>query len=186
MKQQLKITSIQILAIIVFALTVAFFAGCRAITVENYGDDVVKDADGKPVTLADGKAQTVKKGWRVHHNQHWMVTDVDSMEATVDEQAGKIDFKLGKTHAEPSQELNKLVDTSIKGAAELAAKVGAAIATSGGSVAGEAGAALLKNAISDFIAKGGDAAKATVECADGSCTISDGVVSEVCENCIDK
>ena len=168
------------------AAVAAIFAGCRAITVENYGDDVAKDADGKPVVLADGKAQTIRKGWRVHHNQHWMVTDVDSMEASVDEQTGRIDFKLGKTHTEPSQELTKLVDTSLKGAAELAAKVGAAIATSGGSVAGEAGAALLKNAISDFISKGGDAAKTTVTCKDGSCTFTDGTVTETCTDCIAK
>ena len=31
---------------------------------------------------------------------------------------------------------------------------------------------------------GGDASKATVTCANGNCTITDGTVSEVCEDCV--
>lgn len=167
-----------------FAALAAVLVGCRAVSVNNYGEEVAKDAEGKPVTLADGRIQTIKKGWRVHHNQHWMVTDVDSIQAHVNEQTGDIDFAMGKLHAEPSQELTKLVDTSLKGAAELAAKVGAAIASSGGSVAGEAAYAALRNAIAKYVSKGGDVANATVTCTDGSCTISDGTVSEVCADCI--
>ena len=36
------------------ALFVAILAGCRAVTVENYGEEIARDADGKPVTLSDG------------------------------------------------------------------------------------------------------------------------------------
>ena len=79
--------------------------------------------------------------------------------------------------------LVNLVEASFKGAAELTAKVGAAIATSGGSIAAEGGAKALAAAISKFIKNGGDASKATVTCADGNCTISDGTISEVCEDC---
>ena len=86
--------------------------------------------------------------------------------------------------AEPSEELNKLVETSLKGAAELAAKVGAAIATSGGSVAGDAAYTALRNAISKYISKGGDASKAKITCENGNCTISDGTVTETCTDCI--
>lgn len=170
--------------ILTIAAIAAALAGCRAVSVNNYGEEVCRDADGKPVTLADGKIQTIKKGWRVHHNQHWMTTDVDNIQARVDEQTGSIDFSMGKLHSEPSEELAKLVDVSLKGATELAAKVGAAIATSGGSVAGEAGAAALRNAIARFVGKGGDATKADVTCSGGNCTISDGTVSEVCTDCM--
>ena len=52
-------------------------SGCRAVTVENYGEEIARDAESKPVTLADGRIQTVKKGWKVHHNQHWMNTTAD-------------------------------------------------------------------------------------------------------------
>ena len=81
-------------------------------------------------------------------------------------------------------ELNKLVETSLKGAAELAAKVGAAIATSGGSVAGDAAYTALRNAISKYISKGGDASKAKITCENGNCTISDGTVTETCTDFI--
>ncbi len=166
------------------AIAMTTTTGCRAVTVRNYGEEVVRDADDKPVTLPDGKIQTISKGWKVHHNQHWMATEVDTMSATVKPE--EISFSMGKVNTKPSEELTKLVDVSLKGAAELAAKVGAAIATSGGSVAGDAAYSALKTAISNFISKGGDASKATVSCADGSCTITDGAVTEVCENCIAK
>ena len=45
------------------------------------------------------------------------------------------------------------------------------------------GAKALASTISKFIKNGGDASKATVTCANGNCTISDGTVSEVCEDC---
>ena len=158
--------------------------GCRAVTVENYGEEVARDAENKPVTLADGKIQTVRKGWKVHHNQHWMATEVDTMEAHIKPE--DISFQMGKVNSKPSEELTKLVDVSLKGAAELAAKVGAAIATSGGSVAGEAAAGALKNAIAKYISKGGDVSKTTVTCEGGNCTFTDGVVTETCTDCIAK
>jgi len=170
--------------LMMFAALAAVLAGCRAVTVENFGEEIARDADNKPVTLADGKIQTVKKGWKVHHNQHWMATDVDTMEAHIKPE--DISFSVGKISTKPSEELAKLVDVSLKGAAELAAKIGAAIATGGGSVAGEAGYTALRNAISNFIGKGGDASKATVTCEGGNCTISDGTVSEVCESCFER
>ena len=139
-------------------------AGCRVVEVENRGDG---------------------QGWRVYHNQHWMTTRADTITATV-QPGGAIRFTMNGLNSEPSDELRLLIDTSLKGAAELAAKVGAAIATSGGSVAGDAGAALLQNAIARYISKGGSTETATVTCKDGSCTITDGTVTETCENCIEK
>jgi len=164
------------------AIAMTTTTGCRAVTVENYGEEVARDAENRPVTLADGSIQTVKKGWRVRHNQHWMATDVDTMEAHI--RPEDISFQMGKVSSRPSEELTKLVDVSLKGAAELAAKVGAAIATSGGSVAGDAAYTALRNAISKYISKGGDASKAKITCENGNCTISDGTVTETCTDCI--
>lgn len=145
----------------------ATVAGCRVVEVENRGEEIALDADGKPVTLQDGTIQTVKRGWSVYHNQHWMVTEADSLTAHVE--AGKIDFALNGLNARPDgTNLNALVVGSLEGAANLAAKVGAAVATSA-----EAVAAWVKS----FVAAGGDPAKATVSCADGSCTITDGAVT---------
>lgn len=150
----------------------ATVAGCRVVEVENRGEEIARDAEGKPVTLQDGTIQTVKRGWSVYHNQHWMVTEADSLTAHVE--AGKIDFSLNGLNSRPDgTNLNALVVGSLEGSANLAAKVGAAIATSGGSTGAEAVAAWVQS----FISAGGDPAKATVSCADGSCTITDGAVT---------
>ena len=176
-------TGLHLIALCAIAVFIgSIIAGCRAVTVRNYGEEVAKDAEGKPVTLADGRIQTIKKGWKVHHNQHWMVTTADSINATVKPE--EITFAMNGLNSQPSEELNKLVDTSLKGAAELAAKVGAAIASSGGSVAGDAAYSALKSAIAKYVTKGGDVEKAEITCKDGSCTISDGTVTETCTDCV--
>ena len=159
-------------SMMITAACAAVLAGCRMVEVVNRGEEVVRDADGRPVMLPDGTVQTVKRGWSVYHNQHWMVTEADSLTAHVE--AGKIDFALNGLSARPDgTNLNALVVGSLEGAANLAAKVGAAVATSGGSTGAEAVAAWVKS----FVAAGGDPAKATVSCADGSCTITDGSVT---------
>ena len=77
----------------------ATVAGCRVVEVENRGEEIARDADGKPVTLQDGTIQTVKRGWSVYHNQHWMVTEADSLTAHVE--TGKIDFSLNGLNTRP-------------------------------------------------------------------------------------
>lgn len=156
-------------------------AGCRVVEVENKGEEIARDAEGKPVLTKDGTIQTVKKGWSVYHNQHWMWTQLDAMSAQV--KPDDIQFSMGNLNSQPSSNLVALVDTSFKGACELTARIGAAIATGGGSVAGEAGAAAITALVQRFIAKGGDASKATITCQDGSCTLTDGSVSEACTDC---
>lgn len=173
---------------ILAACAAAMMTGCRAVTVENFGEEIARDAEEKPVTLADGRIQTVKKGWKVHHNQHWMVTKADSIEAHV--RPEEISFAMGGLNTEPSPELGKLVDTSLKGAAELAAKIGAAIATSGTSAGADAISAAAISLYNRYKAAGGtdESAKVaasngaavvtgltasgeTVTCADGSCSV---------------
>lgn len=161
----------------------AICGGCRVVEVENRGDGFLTDKDGQPV-LVNGQPVRYSKGWNVYHNQHWMVTEADNMEAHIKPE--DISFSMAKLNTKPSEELGKLVDVSLKGAAELATKIGAAIATSGGSVAGEAGAALIKNAISSYVSKGGSVENATVTCEGSNCTITDGTVTETCSNCVEK
>ena len=166
-------------------VAVAMLSGCLSIKVEDHGYEALRDKDGNVLVANDGTAQTIHKGQTWKYYKHWFeqtAEEIDFMRKPGDD----ISFKVKNYRDVVSAELNKLMETSFKGAAELAAKIGAAVATSGGSVAGEAGYAALKNCISNFVSKGGDASKATVTCKDGSCTISDGSVSEVCESCIDK
>ena len=109
---------------------------------------------------------------------------LDDLEFTR-KQGDVIGLKLRNYKDTVSPELNKVIETSFKGAAELAAKVGAAIATSGGSVAGEAAYSALRSAIAKYISKGGSADKAKITCEGGNCTITDGTVTETCTNCIE-
>ena len=171
-----------LLLVLVTAL-VMLMPGCVAIEVEDYGDEVVKDASGNPVCASNGVVQTVHKGQRWHLNKNMVDQAYESVEFERQLQ-NVIKLRVANYKDAVSPELNKLVDTSVKGAAELAAKVGAAIASSGGSVAGEAAYSALEQKIKSYLAKGGSAEKATVTCEGGSCTISDGVVSETCEDCV--
>lgn len=129
---------------------------------------VVLDKANKPVLL-DG-------GWEVDYFQHWMWTKLDTLNAS----AGTgVTLSLNGYESGVDSNLVALVRTSFDGAALLAAKIGAAIATSGGSAAADGVAALVKK----FVASGGDVSKATVSCANGACTVTDGTVAETCTDC---
>lgn len=171
------------------AIAMMTTTGCRAVTVENYGEEIARDADDKPVTLADGRIQTVKKGWRVHHNQHWMNTKADSITASVKPE--EIAFAMNGLNTQPSEELNKLVGTSLDGLTKLAVAVGEAYEKIAGGGA-QADVALKSTAriISYFRDKGGDVSKATVTTDEAAKTlkVTDGSTCISCDaagNCSD-
>ena len=174
-------------AVLMVAVLFAFvllLAGCTSTSAEWGGERVVVGADGAPLVDKDGVVQKVKEPVRLKSLRHWNDTHIDVAKLLVTRD--QIDFAMNGYKAEPSEELNKLVETSLKGAAELAAKVGAAIASSGGSVAGDAAYSALRNAISKYISKGGDVSKTTVTCENGSCTFTDGTITETCTDCLAK
>ena len=173
------------LMMIALAACAAVITGCVAVEVEDYGDEVVKDAAGNPVCDTNGVVQTVRKGQRWHYNKNMVDQAYDEVEFER-QLHNVVKFRISNYKDTVSPELNKIIDTSFKGAAELAAKIGAAIATSGGSVAGEAAYSAIEKTIKSYLAKGGSVEKATVECKDGSCTISDGTITETCTDCIAK
>lgn len=168
------------------AATLAAMTGCKSIEVErrpvtlatitqtNGVITAALDAKGNPIIL-DG-------GWAVDYFQHWNWQKFDALSAT----AGPgVTLNLNGYESGADSNLVSLVKVSFDGAALLAAKVGAAIATSGGSVAADAAQSAIGAAVRKFMQRGGDAKNATVTCKDGSCTISDGAVTEVCENCME-
>ena len=168
------------------AFALAFMTGCRVVEVENYGEEIARDADDKPVLLADGRIQTVKKGWSVYHNQHWMLTEADKISATV--KPDEITFDMNGLNPRPDgTNLVALINTSFNGVNTLAAKIIAACVTSGGSTAGEAAVILGKNLYTKFKAAGGDESKAKIITdANGNVTVSDGCVtcnSSECTTC---
>lgn len=150
---------------------VAAIAGCRSVEVVNNGQDYVRTANGDPV-LVEGKPILFGKGWSVDHFQHWMMTDADAIRAMVEKD--KIDFELNGLKSRPDAEgLKGVVDASFTGATNLAAKIGVAIATSGGSV----GADAISGFVKQFVDKGGDVTKASVTVTDGKVTCTDGSCS---------
>ena len=158
------------------------FVGCTSTYARWGGERVITDAEGRPLVNKAGDVQKVKEPVELSSWRHW--TDSLIGTATLGIRKDEIDFSMQNYSSKPSEELAKTIDVSLKGAAELAAKVGAAIATSGGSVAGEAAYAKLRAAIAKFVQKGGNASKAAVTCKDGSCTFTDGTVTETCTDCL--
>lgn len=149
--------------------------GCRSVTVINRGQEAIKGADGLPV-LVNGAPVVISRGWEVKHFQHWMITRADSVKAGI--KPDDITFELNGLDEKPDGEgLALVVEKALTGAADLAAKIGAAIATSGGSVGVEAITATVRK----FIARGGDVSKASVSVSDGVLTCTDGTCTECIE-----
>ena len=177
------------LMMIALAACVAAITGCRAVTVENYGEEIARDADEKPVTLADGRIQTVKKGWRVHHNQHWMNTKADSIEAHIKPE--DISFAMNGLNTQPSEELNKMVGTSLDGLTKLVvACADAYTKIAGGGAQADTALNVGKKVLEYFSSKGGDLSKATVtaDTASNLVKVTDGTTCVSCDaagNCTD-
>ena len=177
------------LMMIALAACAAVIAGCRAVEVENYGEEIARDAESKPVTLADGRIQTVKKGWRVHHNQHWMNTKADSIEAHIKPE--DISFAMNGLNTQPSEELNKMVGTSLDGLTKLVvACADAYTKIAGGGAQADTALNVGKKVLEYFSSKGGDLSKATVttDTASNTVKVSDGTTCVSCDvagNCTD-
>lgn len=169
--------------LLILAALAATLTGCMSITVKDYGYEVVRDKDGAPIVAKDGTVQTIHKGQRWSYFKHW-VNSVCEEFSFARKPGDDISFNAKNYKDEVSAELNKLIETSFKGAAELAAQVGAAIATSGASTAGQAGVSALSTTIKKYLSKGGKVDNAKVTCEGGNCTISDGTITETCTDCL--
>ncbi len=141
--------------LIAIAAAALVTAGCRSITVEYRGEGIV---EGKKVD----------RGWEMSYFTHWMATELDSLD--VQKNADGISLKMGRVSTDASARLPETIEKSLAGAATLAAKIGAAIATAGGTACADSVSGLIQR----FVSAGGDPAKATVSCKDGNCIITDG------------
>lgn len=158
--------------------------GCKSISVDRRGFDVARDAQGN-IVCTNGVPVIIDLGWEFSYWQHWQLVKFDDMSAGI--RPGEITVSIGGYYSAADSNLVALVNVSLQGAAELAAKIGTAIATCGGSAAAEGGAAaivsLAKTAYEKFKAKGGNEAKAVVtSAADGTVTVTDGTVGVQCKD----
>ena len=155
--------------------------GCKSIEVEYRGKGLCTwtDTNGVVRAICDdvGKPIFFDKGWIVEYFQHGVLTKFDELHA----EAGVAKLDLNGYQSGVDSNFVALVKVSFDGAALLAAKIGAAIATSGGSVAADGVKSALSSAIQRYLSKGGSAANANVTCKDGTCTITDGSVCETCD-----
>ena len=158
--------------IIIIGLAAAALAGCRSVTVKHYGQEVVD---------VNGVQTVISKGWYVSHWQHWMITTADNISASIKPE--EITFGLtGLDEKSDGDGLSKVVSASLSGAAELATKIGAAIATAGGTACADS----ISGLVAKFVKAGGDTAKASVSCKGGSCTITDGATTCTGDSCYYK
>ena len=169
-----------VLLIVGAAIAGALIGGCKSIEVNKRPQTALTwtDTNGVVRLVLDNanKPVILDGGWEVDYFQHWMWTKLDTLNAT----AGTgVTLSLNGYESGVDSNLVALVRTSFDGAALLAAKIGAAIATSGGSAAADGVAALVRK----FVSNGGDVSKATVSCANGACTVTDGTVCESCTDC---
>ena len=166
----------------------AFAGGCRVVEVENRGEGFLTDKDGQPV-LVNGQPVRYAKGWNVYHNQHWMVTEADNLEAHIKPE--DISFSMAKLNTKPSEELNKLVGTSLDGLTKLVvACADAYTKIAGGGAQADVALTSAKKVLEYFSSKGGDLTKATVTADEAAkvLKVDDGSTCVQCDaagNCTD-
>lgn len=166
----------------------AALVGCKSIDVERHGQSLatLTDTNGVARVALDAKGNPIllDGGWEVSYFQHWMWTKLDMLSATA---GSGVKLDINGYESGVDTNLVALVDVSLRGTAELAAKIGAAIATCGASSAAEGGAAsivaLAKQAYNRFVSRGGNVSKAVVSSgADGTVTVTDGAIGVQCKD----
>lgn len=190
MKKELKITSIQILAIIVLVMTVAFFSGCKSIEVTRHGPKLatVADTNGIARVAFDAKGAPIllDGGWSVDYFQHWNWQKFDSLHAT----AGTgVALDINNYTSGADSNLVALTHASLDGLTKLVVAVGDAYTKiAGGGAQADTAHNVAARVASYFREKGGDVSKATVTASGDRLTVSDGTTTIECDaagNCSD-
>lgn len=169
--------------LILVAALAASFCGCQTrITAEKHPETVVPI---QRVVTVNGAEQVITTdavrasgGWyATARSPLWAAEAIRGLEIGV-ETNGAVRMAVADYSRDLSTNAVEMAHNLVTDFALLAEKVGAAYASCGGSVVAGGAASALKKAIANYIAKGGKAENATVTCADGACTISDGSVTE--------
>lgn len=173
-------------ALAAFALVGA--CGCQTrITAEKYPEVVTPIQE---VVTVDGKNQVITKdalkssgGWRATaRSPLWATEELKGLNIGVATN-GTVTMSLDAYSRDLSTNAVTMAHNLVTDFATLAEKIAAAYATCGATVVADGAKTALEKAIASYITKGGSAANACVTCKDGNCTITDGVVTEVCTNC---
>lgn len=158
--------------IIIFSgsLALIWLCGCQTvIRAKKFPEQVV---------MIDGKTVIASGGWEASaRSPLWATESLRGLDLGVATNS-TVYLRLDAYDRDLSTNAVVLTEKTLDGAANLAAKIGAAFATGGASVTADAASAAAKSLYDKFIAAGGNPDNATVECKDGVCTVRDGSVCE--------
>lgn len=159
-------------------IAIAAIAACAGCNTTRIGADPVALGTRTTTVYIDGDTNRVASVTTtpVHAFGWW----ANSYRNLMDTQIADMAFQYGEASASVHGYGNTVNVEAVKACADavsdITAKVCAAIVSHGGTTVSSAVSSL----VAKYIKAGGDPAKATVTCADGSCTISDG-----CTTCTD-
>lgn len=162
--------------IILFFGTLAFIGltGCQTvITAEKYPEQVVPLEGGKYVIASGGWSASAR-------SPLWATESLRGLDIGVNTNSS-VHLKIDTYNRDLSTNAVTLTEKTLDGCANLAAKIGAAIATGGGSTSAEVVSSAAKSLYDKFIAAGGNVDNAVVECKDGVCTVRDNSACVDCE-----
>lgn len=153
----------------------AALAGCQTvITAEKYPEQVIP--------LADGKYAIASGGWSASaRSPLWATESLRGLDIGVSTNSS-VHLRIDTYNRDLSTNAVVLTEKTLDGAVNLAAKIGTAIASAGGSTSAEVVSSAAKTLYDKYIAAGGSVENAVVTCKDGVCTVSDGTAS-ACTDC---
>ena len=158
--------------IISIGLAAAAFAivGCKSIKFEKI--------EKTPMLSGTNVVAVQERAMRGTYYAYGIENSVEGLEVSASQTNG-IAVKINKVDYDVSAKHKAIIKAALDGASTLAAKIGAAVATAGGSACADS----ISGLIAKFISAGGDASKASVSCKDGSCTITDGATTCTGDSC---
>lgn len=159
-------------------IAIAALAACAGCNTTRIGADPVALGTRTTTVYIDGDTNRVASV--TVSTDHAFAWWANSYRNLMDTQIADMAFRYGDASASVSGYGNTVNVEAVKACADavsdITAKVCAAIVSHGGTTVSSAVSSL----VAKYIKAGGDPAKATVTCADGSCTITDG-----CTTCTD-
>lgn len=181
----------QIIKSLAFAALAFSFSGCQTvIKAEKHPEQVLPIEEKVSV---NGEERIIVRDYKIAsggwdasaRSPLWATESLKGLDIGVQTNS-TVYLRLDTYNRDLSTNAVILTEKTFEGATNLAAKIGAAIATSGTSAGADAVSAAAKALYEKFTAAGGNVENATVECKDGVCTVTDGNVSCTDGSCSDK
>lgn len=156
-------------------IAIASLAACAGCNTTRIGADPVALGTRTTTVYIDGDTNRVASV--TTSTDHAFAWWANSYRNLMDTQIADMAFQYGEASASVHGYGNTVNVEAVKACADavsdITAKVCSAIVSHGGTTVSSAVSSL----VARFIKAGGDASKATVECKDGSCTITDGTIT---------